>query len=150
MENFQSTNSPLAPRQAPDRTWVMASHASPETQFPLIDAVGDSGKFVGSILAEPDKYEGKMLCAATALYSLKDIADVMSKTTGKKIVYKQGSVEENVSFVGDLFAEYFNFLEEFGYFGRESKKLVAWAVENSRGRLSTFEEFMEAHPLQLA
>ena len=28
--------------------------------------------------------------------------------------------------------------------------VVAWAAENARGRLSTLEEYLEAHPLQHA
>ena len=154
MENFQSQTF-LAPRQAPDGTWVMARHISPKTQYPLIDAVGDTGKFVGAILAEPDKYEGKTFCAATALYSLEEIVAIMSKATGKTVVYKQIPLEDfkkSLSFsvdLADIFAEAFSYGEEFGYFGPDSKKLVAWAAENARGRLSTFEEYLEAHPLQL-
>jgi uncharacterized protein YbjT (DUF2867 family) len=130
----------------------MARHTSPETQFPLINAVGDTGKFVGAILAEPDKYEGKTFCAATALYSLREIVDIMSKATGKTVVYKQIPLEEfkkSLSFGVDLFVEFFSFEEEFGYYGPDTEKLVAWAAENARGRLSTFEEYLEAHPLQL-
>ncbi len=151
IENFQSQTA-LPPRQAPDGTWVMARHTSPETQFPLINAVGDTGKFVGAILAEPDKYEGKTFCAATALYSLREIVDIMSKATGKTVVYKQIPLEEfkkSLSFGVDLFVEFFSFEEEFGYYGPDTEKLVAWAAENARGRLSTFEEYLEAHPLQL-
>ncbi|MCJ1394923.1 hypothetical protein MMC18_007803 [Xylographa bjoerkii] len=154
MENFQSQTF-FAPRQAPDGTWVMAYHISPKTKFPLIDAVGDTGKFVGAILAEPDKYEGKTFCAATALYSLKEIVAIMSKATGKTVVYKQISLEDfkkNLSFLVDLvdiFAEAFSYEEESGLFGPDSENLVAWAAENARGRLSTFEEYLEAHPLQL-
>jgi uncharacterized protein YbjT (DUF2867 family) len=152
MENFKSQTF-LPPRQAPDGTWVMARHTSPKTQLPLIDAVGDTGKFVGAILAEPDKYEGKTFCAATALYSLEEVAAIMSKATGKTVVYKQIPLEDfkkSLSFGVDIFVEGFRFQEEFGYFGPDSKKLVAWAAENARGRLSTFEEYLEAHPLQLA
>ncbi|MCJ1461264.1 hypothetical protein MMC28_011646 [Mycoblastus sanguinarius] len=151
MENFQSQTF-LAPRQAPDGTWVMARHTSPKTLAPLIDAVGDTGKFVGAILADPDKYEGKTFCAATALYSLEEIAAIMSKATGKTVVYKQIPLEDfkkSLSFAVDIFVEAFSYQEEFGYFGPDSKKLVAWAAENARGRLSTFEEYLEAHPLQL-
>ena len=154
MENFQSQNF-LAPRQAPDGTWVMARHTSPKTQFPLIDAIGDTGKFIGAILAEPDKYEGKTFCAATALYSLEEIVASMSKATGKTVVYKQIPLEDfkkSLSFLGDLadiFAEGFSYQEEFGYYGPDSKKLVAWAAENARGKLSTFEEYLDGHPLQL-
>jgi len=152
MENFQSQTF-LAPRQAPDGTWVMARHTSPKTQLPFIDAVGDTGKFVGAILAEPDKYEGKTFCAATALYSWEEVVAIMSKATGKTVVYKQIPLEEfkkSIPFEADIFVEVFSYQEEFGYFGPDSKKLVAWAAENARGRLSTFKEYLETHPLQLA
>ena len=67
MENFHQPF--LVPRQAPDGVWVLARPNSPETQMPYIDAVGDTGKFVGAILAKPDHYQGKTFCAAKALYS---------------------------------------------------------------------------------
>jgi uncharacterized protein YbjT (DUF2867 family) len=155
MENFQS-QAFLAPRQASDGTWVLARHHSPKALLPLIDAVGDGGKFVGAILAKPDYYEGKTFCAATTQYSLEEIAATMSKTTGETVIFKQVSLEDfkeslsDIPFAGDMFAEYFSFVEEFGYFGPGSEKLVAWAAENARGRLSSFEEYLEAHPLQLA
>ena len=152
MENFESQTF-LAPRQAPDGTWVLARHNSPNTQLPLIDAVGDTGKFVGAILAEPEKYQGKTFCAATALYSLEEVAAIMSKATGKTVIYKQIALEDfkkSLPFAPHIFVEGFSFQEEFGYFGPDTKKLVAWAAKNARGRLSTFEEYLEAHPLQLA
>lgn len=143
----------MAPRQAPDGTWVMGRHTSPKTQLPFIDAVGDTGKFVGAILAEPDTYEGKTFCAATALYSWEEVAAIMSKATGETVVYKQIPLEElkkSLPFEADIFVEGFSYQEEFGYFGPDSKKLVAWVAENARGRLSTLKEFLETHPLQLA
>ena len=152
MENFQAIPF-LSPQPAPDGTWVMARHNSPEAQLPMIDAVGDIGKFVGAILADPDKYEGKTFCAATALYSLKEIAAIMSRTTGKTVAYKQISLEDftkSLPFGQDIFPETFSYAEEFGLFGPKSEELVAWAAENARGRLSTFEEYLKAHPLQLA
>ena len=152
MENFQSQTF-LAPRQAPNGTWVMARNISPKAQLPLIDAVGDTGKFIGAILAQPDKYEGKTFCAATALYTLEEVVAIMSKATGKTIVYKQIPLEEfkkSLPFMADVFVEAFSYGDEFGYYGPDSEKLVAWAAENARGRLSTFEEYLEAHPFQLA
>lgn len=121
--------------------------------MPMIDAVGDTGKFVGAILAEPDKYEGKTFCAATAIYSLEEVAAIMSKATGKTVVYKQIPLEDfkkSLSFGHDIFGEAFSYPEEFGYFGPDSENLVAWAVQNARGKISTLEEYLEAHPLQLA
>ena len=46
--------------------------------------------------------------------------------------------------------EEWSYPEEFGYYGPDSKKLIAWAAENARGRLSSLEDYLEAHPLQLA
>ena len=152
MENFESQPF-LAPQKAPDGTWVIARHTSSKGQLPLVDAVGDTGKFIGAILAEPDKYEGKTFFAATALYSWEEVTAILSKATGKTIVYKQIQLEEfreSLPFAADVFAEAYSYGDEFGYFGPGSKKLVAWAAENARGRLSTFEEYLEAHPLQLA
>ncbi|RYP82900.1 hypothetical protein DL769_001509 [Monosporascus sp. CRB-8-3] len=133
MENFQSQTF-LAPRQAPDGTWIMTRHTSPKKQMPLVDAVGDTGKFVGAILAEPDRYEGKTFCAATAFYSLEEIAAIMSQTTGQTVVYKQIPLEDfkrSLPFEADMFVEGFSYYEEFDYFGPDAKNLVAWAAENA-------------------
>jgi uncharacterized protein YbjT (DUF2867 family) len=152
MENFQ-TQPFLSPQKAPDGTWVLARPISSKNRTPYIDAVGDTGKFVGAILAEPAKYEGKTFCAAAALYSFEEIIAVLTKATGKTIVYKEISLEDfkkSLPFAADLFADGFSFQEEFGgYWGPDSQKSVAWAVENVRGRLSTLEEYLKAHPLQL-
>ncbi|KAK3712785.1 hypothetical protein LTR37_008875 [Vermiconidia calcicola] len=137
MENFHQ--SVLAPRRAPDGKGFITWHVSPQTKFPLLAVVDDSGKFVGSILAEPDKYEGKKFCAATALYILGSIAAIMSKVSRKTIVYKQISPEgfkeslSSIPFAGEIFTEGFNYYEEFGYFGPDTKGLVSWAAENARG-----------------
>ena len=152
MQNFQ-TIPILAPRQASDGTWIIALQVSPEAQWPMIDAVGDTGKFVGAILAEPDRYEGKTFCAASASYTLREVAATLSKATGKTVIYKQIPVEDfkkSLPFGQDIFPDSFSYIEEFGYWGPDSERLVAWAAENARGKLSTFEEYLEAHPLQLA
>ncbi|KAK0636735.1 hypothetical protein B0T17DRAFT_613423 [Bombardia bombarda] len=94
MENFHS-HPFSAPQRAPDgNTWVLIRPNSSTTQLPLIDAVGDTGKFVGAILAEPGKYEGKTFCSATMLYSLEEVTAIMAKTTGKNVVFKQIPLDE--------------------------------------------------------
>jgi len=151
MENYQAQPF-LAPQPAGDGTYVFARNSSPKTELPLIDAVGDTGKFVGAILAEPEKYEGKRFHAATALYTLEEVVRLLSKSSGKTIVYKQISDEEfekSLPFFGGLFREGYSYGEEFGYFGPGTKESVAWAAANARGKLSTFEEYLEAHPFQL-
>lgn len=148
MENFQS-QAFLAPRQASNGTWVMSRHVTPKAQMALIDAVGDTGKFIGALLVEPDKYEGKIFCAAQGLYSMEEIVTAMSKATGKTVIYKQISIEDfekSVPFMPEVFTEAFSYGEEFGYFGPETKELIAWGAEQARGRLSTLEEYFERHP----
>ena len=77
----------------------------------------------------------------------------MSKATGKAVVYEQIPLEEfkkSLPFESDVFVEMLSYQEEFGHFGPNSKNLVAWAAENARGgRISTLEEYLEIHPLQL-
>ena len=152
MQNFHNTPI-LAPQQASDGTWIVAFQSSPKAQWRLIDAVGDTGKFVGAILAEPDRYEGKTFCAVSASYNFEEVVTILSKATGKTIIYKQISIEDykkSLPFAQDIIPETFSYLEEFDYWGPDTEELVAWAAENARGRLSTFEEYLEAHPLQLA
>ncbi|MCJ1310046.1 hypothetical protein MMC25_003707 [Agyrium rufum] len=155
MESIQ--NQPfLAPKESTDGTWIFSRHVSPKVRMPMVDASGDTGKFIGAILAEPDKYEGETFCAAVALYSFKEMCAILSKSTGKTVVYKQTSPEEfrsalPVMFGGfvDGFVEAFSYGEEFGYYGPGTEELVAWAAANARGKLSTLEEYLEAHPFRL-
>jgi len=155
MENFH-TQPFLNPQQTPDGTWVMSRANSPMTKLPYVNATRDTGKFVGAILAEPEKYQGKTFCAAVALYSLGEIAAIISKATGKPVVYKQISSEESREYISrlgpwaDIYIDASGALEDFGYFGPDTEKLVAWALENARGKLSTLEEYFESNPLQLA
>ena len=152
MQNFQSIPI-LTPQPASDGTWVIALNNSPKAQLPFIDAVGDTGKFIGAILAKPDRYEGKTFCAASAFYNLEEVAAIMSKATGKTVIYKQIPVEDfkkSLPFGQDIISEAFSYIEEFHGWGPGSEELVAWAAENARGRLSSLEEYLEAHPLQLA
>ena len=152
MENF--TEMPfMSPQKGPNETWIIALHTSPQAKLPLVDAVGDTGKYIGAILAEPEKYEGKTFHASTTLYSWEQIAAIMSKATGKTVVYKQISVDEFkkvLPFEPDVFVEVCSFGEEFGYYGAESENLVAWAAKNARGRVTTLEEYLHDHPLQLS
>ena len=78
---------------------------------------------------------------------------MMSKATGKTIFYKQiplGEFKKSIPFKPEIFVEGFSYQEEFGYFGPDSEDLVSWTAENARGgRLSTLEEYLEKHPLQL-
>jgi uncharacterized protein YbjT (DUF2867 family) len=150
MENYITF---AAPKRASDgsKAYIMAMHISPKTRVPLVDARGDTGKFVGSILASPDTYNGKVIYGAERLYSLEEIALAMSKATGEEVVYRQVSVEEYkliVPFGGDMVVQTMSYFEEFGYYGTGTERLVASAAENARGTLTTFEQYLEKNPIK--
>lgn len=141
MQNYLGA---MGPRPGPDGTLAVTSFVAPQTEWPLIDIAADSGKFVGAMLADPNRFAGKEVAAATRLYSMTEIVETMSKVAGKEVKYQQvpkdvfaGFLPENVR---EPMVNMYSYIEEFGYFGAESKQEVAWAAENARGRLTTLEE----------
>ncbi|KAF4624493.1 hypothetical protein G7Y89_g13674 [Cudoniella acicularis] len=148
MQNFLNA---LAPQKQPDGTYVIATVGSPETRLPLLDPVGDSGKFVGAILAEPEKYEGKTLCAAGSLYTFEECARIIGQISGKKVVYLQ--IDESVlrgmvpKELADTYVEMAFYYQDFGYFGPGTEELVQWASENATRVLTGFEEWLKSNPL---
>ena len=87
-----------------------------------MNAVRNTGKFIGAILAEPKKYNSKMFCVAMKFYSLKEMIAIMSKAMDKTIIYEHISHKEfkksmTISEVlTDMFVEMLAFLEETYYF----------------------------------
>ncbi|CAF9930821.1 hypothetical protein IMSHALPRED_008286 [Imshaugia aleurites] len=150
MQNFAHF---MAPRPAGDGTYAIANFVTPETQLPLIDTVDDSGKYVGAILAEPEKYEGKVLSAATRLYSYSEIVNTMSRASGKTVSYKQLPLNVWRSFLPNESAEYmvdmFFWIQDYGYYGPQTEELVDWTAKQARGKLTTLEEYLAKHPLHL-
>jgi uncharacterized protein YbjT (DUF2867 family) len=96
MQNFSSN---MKPRPAGDGTYVLANFVSPQTKLPCIDTVDDTGKYIGAILASPEKYEGKVLSASTACYTYDEIVATMSKASGKTVKYVQIPMETWRSFL---------------------------------------------------
>jgi uncharacterized protein YbjT (DUF2867 family) len=150
MSNF-ATNSP--PRPLGDGTYAIFQCTSPETKIPLIDVAGDTGKWVAAVLHDFDKYEGKVFCASTAIYTWQEIVDAISHATGKTVVFRQIPEKAWRGFLPppmqDPLTEMWLYIEEFGYYGKDTAEKVQWAAENAYGRLSTFEEYLKANPLKL-
>lgn len=145
-----ATTTSTSPEEA--ETWVYSRPVPASTKMPLLDAIGDTGKFVGAILAAPDKYAGKTLCAASAHYSHQEIVDALSKSAGKKIVFRQipwDDFRAGLPWIPDVWVDAFRAQEDFGYFGPEGEALVAWAASQARGKLNTLEGYLADHPFQL-
>lgn len=149
MENWTGI---MKPSPCADGTYEVKRHVSPQAQLPLICTSQDAGKYVGAILAEPDKYKGKTFCAATRLYTMTEICDTISKCTSKTVKYVQISEEEHLKTLppwGGYLVQMMSYQEEYGYYGEKTVELVKWAADNARGDLTTFEEYLKQVPLHL-
>jgi uncharacterized protein YbjT (DUF2867 family) len=150
MQNFGGM---MAPHPAGDGTYALSNFVKPETQLPLIDTVGDTGKYIGAILAEPEKYESKVFSAATRLYSYSEIVQTMSQMTGKTVKYNQLPESVFRGFLppqsADSLAEMFLYIQDYGYYGPQTKELVEWTANQARGKLTTLEEYLIKCPLNL-
>ncbi|KAH7087559.1 HSCARG dehydrogenase [Paraphoma chrysanthemicola] len=141
-----------------EEVWALQRPFPASNKMPYIDAVADVGKFVGAILAAPDKFAGVTMLASQGLYTQDEIVAAIVKTTGKKVVYQQVSVEEFakiIEFLGgfaEIFVEGFQAQAMYGYYGLGTDEKVAWAAEQAetQGRLTTLEEYLEKNPVFLA
>ncbi|KAF5694994.1 nitrogen metabolic regulatory protein [Fusarium denticulatum] len=141
-----------APQKDENGHWVVSLPFTPETRIPWIDNGSNCGGFVGAILAEPGMYEGVGFDAAAGFYSLEELVAIESKVTGREITYKQISSDEfaeKLPILKDVYVQAFKAGQEFGYYGADGEKSVAWAAERARGKLVTPEEFFKANPLKL-
>lgn len=151
MQNFSNF---VLPQPAGDGTYVVASLVSPKTELAMIDIATDTGKFVGAILADPEKYEGKIVSGASKIITFEEAAEIMSRITGKTIKYQQLPESVIRGFLppveADMLAEMFIYYQDYGYFGPETKAVVEEAPKIARGKLTTFEEYLTKNPLPLA
>ena len=150
MSNFASA---LKPRPNGDGTYSMTNCVKSTAQLPLIDTVGDTGKYVGAILAAPEKFEGQTICGASKLYSLGEMVQIMSEKTGKTVVYKELPPEVMEGFMphgrGKELVEMMQYHQEIGYYGPRTAEMIAQAAKDARGQVTSFEEFLTRSPLLL-
>ncbi|KAG0310534.1 hypothetical protein BGZ97_012497 [Linnemannia gamsii] len=119
-----------APYPVGDGTYAFSNIVSPQALYPLIDILGDTGKYVGAILAEPD-----------------------NMATEKVVKYKQMSVDDFKRLMPPVAADNvvlaMKYIEDFGYYGSNTMELVEWSVRHARGKLTTLEEFFVKNPVNL-
>lgn len=136
----------MAPRPAGDGTYAIANIHSGSAKFPWIDVVEDSGKFVGVILANPDKYSGKVLYAASCIHSLDEVARLISESTGKTVKYNVMPEEKYRSYLpaaaADSIVNMFLYIQDFGYYGAETEERVKWSAAQALGKLTSMEEYI--------
>lgn len=143
MQNLQTT---LRPRRAQDGDgWVLMNCARGDTVMPWID-VTDTGKWVGAILADPDKYSGKFFAAAAELRTFDQVVAIMSRVTGQDVKYVQVPDDVYKGFLPahmrEQVYEMWVLSREYGYYGSEMGKLVEWAKEQADGEVTGLEAFL--------
>ncbi|KAL4899368.1 hypothetical protein BDW74DRAFT_115790 [Aspergillus multicolor] len=152
MSNFFDSMAPH-PDHEEGGAYAIVMPVPADTKLPLIDTAADLGKWVSAIIEDFDKYEGSVLCCATRLYSLREIVQILSTVSRKKIVYRQVPLEVWKGFLPPLMADHIGdmmlYFFEFGYFGQRTEEKVALGQEGVKGGLTTLEEFVRRNPLRL-
>jgi hypothetical protein len=150
MQNFHTG---MMPRPNGDGTYTLANVWSPTTQIPMIEVAADTGKWIGAMISQPEKYNGKFLAAATRTYSANEMVEIISKVSGKTVKYFQVPPEQFIKFLPENLAlnvcQMNQYFEEFGYYGPEQKEIVEWTAKQALGKLTTLEEYLENNPLDL-
>jgi uncharacterized protein YbjT (DUF2867 family) len=144
MQNYLTM---MRPRPSPtnDGTFVLGDMLNDDTEVPYID-ITDTGKWVGAILSEPDKYEGKFFAAAEGLYTPKQAAEIISRVTGKTVRHVKLPDEViKAHFPAPLreaLYEMWVLNREYGYYGEGQREAVMWAKEQARGEVTGLEGFL--------
>lgn len=148
MQNFATF---LAPHPSGPNTYAIAHFVPPTTQLPLIEVADDTGKYVGAMLADPAKYEGKVFSAATGLYTFTEVVEAMSKVSGKTVTYQQIPLDAWRGFLPPAMVDYmtdmFTWIRDYGYFGGKTGEEVQWTAGQAKGKLTGLEEYLTKHPL---
>ncbi|KAH7406438.1 hypothetical protein DE146DRAFT_647490 [Phaeosphaeria sp. MPI-PUGE-AT-0046c] len=145
MQNFLTHSKPR-PSQNGDGTYYVANLVNPDTKVPLID-ITDTGKWVGAILSDPEKYNGKFFAAAEDMYTWPQACELLSKISGKTIRYQQFPDEVFKGFfpesISDAMYEMWALIRDYGYYGSEQVQQVQWAKEQAQGELTSLEAWLK-------
>ncbi|KAJ6566912.1 NAD(P)-binding protein [Mycena capillaripes] len=86
--------SPIMCAKQSDGSFTIPLPMKPTTIVPFIDTVHDYGLFVRHVLELPVFPDGSEIIAHSEKLTIEDIAQQLAKATGKKIVFKQITIEE--------------------------------------------------------
>ncbi|KZM24903.1 hypothetical protein ST47_g3916 [Ascochyta rabiei] len=152
MQNFMAHTLRPVPSRAGDGSYLLANWVGGDARVPFID-ITETGKWVGAVLAEPDKYAGKQFAAAAEMLSMDEVAEVVSRLTGKVVKYQsvpdevfKGSMPEAVR---EPLYEMWVLSRDYAYYGPTMEEDVAWARVNARGEVTGLEAFLRKHEYKL-
>ena len=140
----------MAPRPVPDQpgVYAIANIFAGDRSYPWLDVVADTGKFVGVILADPDKYAGRTIYAGSALATMDEIAAKISACTGKTVKYVSMPEAKFRAFLPaaaqDAIVNMFLFCSECGYYGPDSERLLNESLAEVPYKLTALDEYIAA------
>lgn len=151
---LQNFHTQLRPVPLGNGNYGIYGRFSVDAHVPYID-VTDTGKFLGAVLENPDKFADQFICGAEGLYPITEVVERIGKVSGKNVTYHQASEEDFVSkfppFLqgfAPTFVKFFRFISEFGYYGPDLKTKVEYWSKVPREKLTTIEEFFQKNPLE--
>lgn len=102
--------------------------------------------YVGAMLEKPDAYDGKYVAAAGGVYSFQEVADILSRVSGKKVGIRQipedGWKAHMPEVMQEEMADMMTLFQDYRYYGKETDELVK---EGRKGvsDVTTFEDFVK-------
>ena len=149
MQNYEAS---MRPQHAGDGSYVFANVVAPDTKMPLID-IRDTGKYVAPLLTDPDAWQRRIMAGSSGLYTMDEVAAILTKKTGKTVTYMQIPVEQFRTYLPPQMAapivDMMLYIQDFGYYGAETDQYVANARADAYGELTTLEEYLDKNPLRL-
>jgi uncharacterized protein YbjT (DUF2867 family) len=120
-----------------------------KTQVGLLDAAGDTGKFVaGLLLADPKSVDGFRVNGVSEWTTPKEMVETISKICGTKVGFKEVSGEEYEGYLPPTIAEEMKenmlLVRDWSYFGKGTEKLQAESNKILGDmKLTSWEDFVK-------
>ncbi|KAJ7145757.1 NAD(P)-binding protein [Mycena epipterygia] len=141
-------DSPFTPLvKQDDGSYLMEWPVKPTMTVPLIDTANDYGLYVRQVLEQPVFPDGSEVRTGVNI-TAQDLATQLSRGTGKKIVFKQITIEQFEKQIQNLglplhlvlsMREVFQTWNEFGYYGTKATSSLEGLARKPR----TWAEFIE-------
>ncbi|KAI4161189.1 MAG: hypothetical protein LQ342_005085 [Letrouitia transgressa] len=143
------------PSPEPPNAYTLALPMPPTTPLPFFDAADDTGKYVKAMVMKRDQVLGKRVLAATNYYPAEDVPKIFAqvkKEAGKgaqfvrldKDTYKGFLTQAGMpEFAAQELYENMAFMDEFGYYGKES---LAWSLSLLDEKPTSLAEYFTKAP----
>lgn len=150
---MQNLRTQLRPRRAGGgRAWAIENYVPGDAKVPFVN-VTEMGKWVGAILAEPDRYAGTFSAAAAELLTFDEVARILARATGESVGYVQVSDEVFKGFLPEGMREELYGMwvlsRDYGYCGKDMQRLVEWAKVQVDGEVTGLKPWLRREGYKL-